>query len=199
MSDDVVEPAAGPAAPAGGLRSRVAPFIVLVVAVAIAGLFWILVGADSEDPETGSSPLLGRPAPAVVTTTLDGQRFDLSRRKGSWVVLNFFNSTCVPCKTEHPELIRFDEAQQPLGASRAELYSVVWGDDDASVRAYFADNGGDWTILDDTDGDIAVAFAVAKVPETWIIDPNGIVRWRIISNTTADFIAARIAESGGPS
>ena len=36
-------------------------------------------------------------------TTLDDESFDLARRKGSWVVLNFFNSTCVPCVAEHPE------------------------------------------------------------------------------------------------
>ena len=39
------------------------------------------------------------------------QPFDLARRKGSWVVLNFFNSTCAPCKAEHPELVEFTEQQ----------------------------------------------------------------------------------------
>src|SRR5262245_47370384 len=150
---------------------RVAPIVVLVVAVVMAGLFWILIAAKAEKAETAGSPLLGRPAPAVTAETLDGQRFDLQQRKGSWVVPNFFNSTCAPCKTEHPELVEFADAQRALGTGGAELYTVVWGNDDESaVRAFFADNGGDWPIVDDTDGDIAVAFAVAKVPETWIID-----------------------------
>lgn len=175
---------------------RVAPIIVLVVAVVVAGLLWILVGAKAEDSETAGSPLLGRPAPAVTAETLDGERFDLQRRKGSWVVLNFFNSTCAPCKTEHPELVEFADQQRSLGANAAELYTVVWGNDDQdAVRRFFADNGGDWPILDDADGDIAVAFAVAKVPETWIIDPEGFVRWRVVSNTTADKISELIAEA----
>jgi cytochrome c biogenesis protein CcmG, thiol:disulfide interchange protein DsbE len=180
-------------APAKG-RRRVAPFIVLAVAVLIAGLFWILVSADKPDSETAYSPLVDRAAPPVTAKTLDGKPFDLQRRKGSWVVLNFFNSTCVPCKTEHPELVDFAEQQRALGDQGVELYTVVWGNDsDNAVRQFFADNGGDWPVLTDPEGSIAVAFAVPKVPETWIIDPDGVVRERIISNTTAQFLTEQIS------
>jgi hypothetical protein len=44
----------------------------------------------------------------------------------------------------------------------------------------------------DEDGSIAVGFGVAKVPETWIIDPNGIVRGRVISRVTADFLSTQL-------
>ena len=44
----------------------------------------------------------------------------------------------------------------------------------------------------DDDGSIAVAFGVSKVPETWIVDPAGVVRARIISRVTADFLAAQL-------
>ncbi|MGZ4806053.1 MAG: TlpA family protein disulfide reductase, partial [Ilumatobacteraceae bacterium] len=69
---------------------RVAPFISLAAAAVLAALFIVLANSKSEKPDTTSSFLLGRPAPAVVSTTLDGKAFDLSKRKGSWVVLNFF-------------------------------------------------------------------------------------------------------------
>jgi cytochrome c biogenesis protein CcmG/thiol:disulfide interchange protein DsbE len=125
----------------------------------------------------------------VRTLTLDGDSFDLARRKGSWVVLNFFNSTCVPCVQEHPELVAFSEQQAGL-VDGAELYTVVNDDRDEAVRRFFADNGGDWPILTDDLGQIAVSFGVAKVPETWVIDPNGVVVQRQISRVAASQLAA---------
>jgi cytochrome c biogenesis protein CcmG, thiol:disulfide interchange protein DsbE len=167
-------------------RRPVAPIIVLVVAVIVAGLFWILVSAKSGDPaDTADSPLLGNPAPAVNATTLDGKPFDLQRRKGSWVVLNFFNSTCVPCVKEHPELVKFADEQAKL-ADGAELYTVINYDDESAVKAFFAKNGGSWPVLSDPDANISVAFGISKVPETWIIDPAGYVVQRAIVGLTDD-------------
>jgi cytochrome c biogenesis protein CcmG/thiol:disulfide interchange protein DsbE len=156
----------------------VAPIAATVVGVVLLGLLWVLVGAKPNPSDNADSPLLGQPAPAVVTTTLEDKPFDLSRRKGSWVVLNFFNSTCVPCRIEHPLLLTF--AQNQLSTDNpAEIYTVINDDDDSAVLAFFAENKGDWQKIRDIDGTIAVAFGVAKVPETWIVDPNGYVRLRI--------------------
>lgn len=170
------------AAASRSMRRRVAPLVVLVVALVMGGLFWVLASSRSGDADEGGivdSHLLGEPAPAVRTTTIDGQPFDLARRKGSWVVLNFFNSTCVPCKAEHPELVEFDQLQQSLGSNGAELYTVVQLDDDLNrVRDFFAERGGDWPVITDSDGQAFVSFGVAQVPETFIIDPDGVVRLR---------------------
>ena len=151
---------------------RVAPFVSLGAAVVLAALFIVLANSKSEKPDATSSFLLGRPAPAVVSTTLDGKAFDLSRRKGSWVVLNFFQSTCLPCKAEHPELVAF-AAQQASIADGAELYTIVKDDSDAAVSKWFAVQGGSWPIVKDDNGSISTDFGVAQVPETWIIDPSG--------------------------
>lgn len=163
-------------------RTRVAPIVALVVAAVLAGLVWVLVaGGSGSDDKNGivDSNLLDKPAPAVRTTTLDGEPFDLTRRKGNWVVLNFFNSTCAPCRAEHPELVTFAEQQAALGLAGAELYTVVQIDDDLqAVRDFFDARGGDWPILTDEEGSIFVAFGVALVPETFIIDPDGVVRLR---------------------
>jgi cytochrome c biogenesis protein CcmG/thiol:disulfide interchange protein DsbE len=173
---------------------RVAPFIVLGVTAVIAGLFYILIGAKTNEAETADSPLLGRPAPVVQTTTLDGKSFDLQRRKGSWVVLNFFNSTCVPCVQEHPELMKFATEQAQI-SDGAELYTVVWDDNRGAVQKFFADNGGTWPILTDDDARIEVAFGVAKVPETWIIDPNGFVVSRHLGGTTDDQLTRLVGQA----
>ena len=172
-------------------RRRLAPVAAAAAGLVILALLWVLVQAEPGDSTSADSPLLGRPAPTVVTTTTDDTPFDLSRRKGSWVLLNFFNSTCVPCVREHPELIEFHDRQQSA-AEAAELYTVIWDDRESNVEAWFQANGGDWPRLRDPDGAIGVAFGVARVPETWIVDPNGFVRLRILGEVTADFLTERL-------
>jgi cytochrome c biogenesis protein CcmG/thiol:disulfide interchange protein DsbE len=181
----------GPAVEVPGGRRRTAPFIALGVAAVVGLLIVVAAVAKGGDKETAATPLLGEPAPVVHTQAIDGQAFDLGSRRGSWVVLNFFSTWCRPCVEEHSDLVRFAQAQaaKPDGA---ELVSVIFNDDVDAVRAFFDENGGDWPKLTDPDGSIQVSFGVAKSPETWIIDPSGVVRGRIISRVTADQLSTLI-------
>jgi cytochrome c biogenesis protein CcmG/thiol:disulfide interchange protein DsbE len=196
MVDVLAEPAPpSPDGPPPG-RGRTVLFTTLAVAVVLAVLVVVFAQAKSGSQDTARTPLLDQPAPAVRTTTIDGQPFDLSQRKGSWVVLNFFGTWCPPCRQEHPELLRFATAQAQQ-AGGAELITVVSNDDPAKVRQFFQDNGGNWPVLTDDRGEIYVSFGVSKVPETWIIDPNGYVRFRSIATVTADGLASVLAQLKG--
>jgi cytochrome c biogenesis protein CcmG/thiol:disulfide interchange protein DsbE len=168
-------------------RSRpVAPWIALVIAVVMTGLFVVLVGADSSGGNRDAdSPLLGRPAPEAVGTLLDGSGFDLSQRKGSWVIINFFRADCAPCIAEHPDLVDFVAQQETMGAQGAEFYSIVVNDTREDVEEFFDKRGGDWPVVLEHE-QIDVAFGVALVPETWIIDPSGVVRARVISRISLE-------------
>ena len=104
-------------------QRRVAPFVATIVGVVLGALLIVLVTADPNPSDNAESPLLGNPAPAVVSTTLEDETFELARRKGSWVIFNFFNSTCVPCVNEHPDLVAFAEAEAK-SANPAELYNI---------------------------------------------------------------------------
>lgn len=167
-------------------RRRVAPIIAGVIALVMVGLLVVLAGADSSRTESADSPLIGRPAPEATGTLDDGTSFDLSRRKGSWVVLNFFDPTCIPCIQEHPELVTFADDQATLGADGAELYSVITRGEQPEIDAFFDENGGDWPAIYSDADEIPVAFGVSQVPETWIIDPRGVVQLRLISKITAE-------------
>jgi cytochrome c biogenesis protein CcmG/thiol:disulfide interchange protein DsbE len=178
-------------------RGKAAPFVALAIAIVCAGLFVVLAGADSGKSETADTPLLNQPAPDAVGALADGSSFDLARRKGSWVVLNFFDPECVPCVEEHPELLAFDEQERELGNVGAELVTVVFRDDRNGVAEFFADEGGDWPVVYDDEGSIATAFGVALVPETWVVDPDGIVRWRTINPVTAAELDSVIDQLSG--
>lgn len=195
MSDATPSPDSAPSATPG---RRVAPFAALGVALVIGALFVVLAtskGEPVDDVGVIDSPLLGRAAPTVRSTTIDGAPFDLARRKGSWVVLNFFNSTCAPCRAEHPELLRFVEQQASFGAAGAELYTILQvGDRIEDVEAFFIARGGDWPVVRDDEGLINVDFAVAQVPETYIIDPDGVVRVRWAGQIDADTLSRLVQE-----
>ena len=174
-------------------RRPVAPYVAGAVGILLVAFLVILAIAKPGGSESASSPLLGEPAPVVQSTTIDGPDFDLARRKGRWVVLNFFNSTCVPCRQEHGFLVDFAKEQES-SANPVELYTVVNDDSDNAINAFFSTFGGDWPKIRDDDGAISVAFGVAKVPESWVIDPNGFVRLRILGALTKGFLSTRLDE-----
>jgi len=167
-------------------RRRVAPLVVGAVTVALVALFVVLLTADNAQDQTADSPLLGKVAPDVSAEYEDGSSFVLSHRKGSWVVLNFFTHDCVPCIREHPDLVDFVDQQRALGSEGAEFYSVVRDSTRDEVDDFFAERGGDWPIVYDVDYEFVNGFGVPLVPETWIIDPNGVVRARFIAEVTAE-------------
>jgi cytochrome c biogenesis protein CcmG/thiol:disulfide interchange protein DsbE len=179
-------------------RRRIAPIVALMVAAVLGGLFWVLAGSKSGAVDKVGiieSPLIGRPAPTVRSTTLDGEPFDLARRKGSWVVINFFNSTCAPCRAEHPALVEFTEQQASFGAAGAEFYTVLqYSDDVSDVKSFFVARGGDWPIIRDDEGQINVAFGVAQVPETFIINPDGVVVTRWAGQIDADTLSRLVQQ-----
>ena len=72
------------------------------------------------------------------------------------------------------------------------MYTIINDDSDAAVRAYFQTYKGNWPKIRDSDGSISVAFGVAKVPETWVIDPDGFVRLRILGALSEGFLSQQI-------
>jgi cytochrome c biogenesis protein CcmG, thiol:disulfide interchange protein DsbE len=174
--------------PVATARRPMARLLVLVLAVVLGGLVFMLARAPSGDQaETAATPLLNRAAPSLNGVTLAGDRFDLGSRRGSWVVLNFFSTNCTPCRLEHPELVAFHDAQAAKPVSeRVEIVTDVFYDSESNVRKFFGEQGGgDWPIVLDSGNAGALAYSVAKVPETWIIDPNGVVRSHLITTLTA--------------
>lgn len=202
-----VAPDGGPApdeAPAGGeehdlapapRRGRLALLISGVMTLVIGGLVVVLAGSDPSTDREAYSALLGDPVPAVVGESLDGEAFDIDQHLGRWVVVNFFARWCPPCIQEHPELVSFDEVHRELGD--VQLVSVIFDDDPEGVADFFATQGGEWPVLPDPDGRIATEFGVAQVPETYIIDPSGVVVAKLIGGVTQDGLERVIDEAGG--
>jgi cytochrome c biogenesis protein CcmG, thiol:disulfide interchange protein DsbE len=184
-------------------RSRGRPALWGSVAAGIVLALFVAVLATRDSAATNrsvESPLLGKPAPALAgESMLDGQAFDLRDAEGQWVLVNFFATWCEPCRKEHPELVRF--AQDHQVADDARVVSVVFSDEPSDVERYFRDNGGDWPVVDDDEGRIVFNWSVSGVPESYLVDPDGGVRAKIVGGVDADKLEdlLRRAQAQAPS
>lgn len=127
--------------------------------------------------------MVGKPAPAIEAESIDGQEIRLSAFRGKWVVVNFFATWCVPCRLEHPELIRFSQARETQGD--AMVLGVVYSDSAQAVREFRDKEGGSWPMLIDPKGRIALDYGVAGVPESFLVDPDGLVVAKLLGGVRA--------------
>ena len=176
-------------APRRGHTATVAAVVLVVVA---ALLVWVFATSEPATNRRAQTPLQGKVAPALAGTSIDGESFDIDQARGRWVIVNFFAEYCVPCRREHPELVEFARAHDVLGD--AQVVAVIYDDDLTTVRRFFAEHGGDWPVLDDPDGRVALDYGVTGVPETFVVSPEGLVVTRFDSQVTRAGLDALLAE-----
>ena len=172
-------------------KPRGALVAVLVIVAIVGFLVVVLATREPAKNRVADSPLVGRPAPAVVGPTLDGTDFDLAAERGRWVLVNFFATWCAPCRQEHDDLVAFDENHEDVGD--AGVVSVVFDDSTAEARAFFEEHGGRFPVVVGDDGDIALDYGVAKVPESYLISPGGVIVAKIIGGVTAQGLEELLA------
>jgi cytochrome c biogenesis protein CcmG/thiol:disulfide interchange protein DsbE len=159
-------------------------WVAAAVGVPVAVLIGVLATRQPAIDTAAASPLVGRPAPEIDAPALDGGRVRLSDLRGKWVLVNFFNSWCVPCREEHPELLKFHARHAQAGD--AVILGVIRDDTADAVRAFREKEGGDWPAVDDPGGTVALDYGVRGQPETFVVSPDGVVVARYISTITAD-------------
>lgn len=184
------------AAPDRPASARTALIASCIIAVLVALLVVVLANGEPSTERATQSPLLGQLAPETAGVTLDGDRVSIDEHRGRWVIVNFFASWCVPCRTEHPELIDFHERHRAIGD--AVVVGVTFDNESDDARAFFAEHGGDWPVIDDPQNSIAVAYGVAQVPETFVVAPDGTVVQRLIGGVTAAQLDALLAQYEAP-
>ena len=117
-----------------------------------------------------------RPAPDFVLTSFDGQRIQLSDFRGRIVVLNFWATWCPPCRVEAPVLQRAAERLESAGVTILGI--DVWDDQSAAIE-FLNETGVTYPNAEDTTRLIPVEFGVTGLPETFVIDRQGVLvrRW----------------------
>src|SRR5262249_19464674 len=154
---------------------------ILIVAMLVA-LFWRALDPN-RDPSALRSVLVGKPAPAFDLPGLaDGApRLALAAFKGKLVAVNFFASWCLPCPAEHPFL------KQVSAELDVPVIGVAWKDTSEAARGFLAELGDPYAATGiDEHGRTGIDFGITGVPETFLVDGNGVVRYRLAGPLTPD-------------
>jgi cytochrome c biogenesis protein CcmG/thiol:disulfide interchange protein DsbE len=124
----------------------------------------------------GSSRIaVGEPAPSTSLPRLEGDGTgSLAQYKGRWVLVNFWASWCIPCRQEAPAL---EEFQRQHGGTKFTVIGIDTRDLSDDGRAFADKYGLSYPQLRDGDGGAAHDFGTTGVPENFLLDPTGTVRW----------------------
>ena len=150
-------------------KKTLVPFAVFILIVG-----FLAIGLN-RDPGIVPSPLIGKPAPAFSAPTLLGAQPELTSEelKGKVWIFNVWASWCVACRDEHPLLI---------GLQRDKVASIVglnYKDKEEDAKSWLEKFANPYQVIAlDPAGDIAIDFGVYGVPETFIIDKEGIIRYK---------------------
>ncbi len=150
-----------------GSTARWLALITGLVIVAFIVLLAFAGGDAADDP----SRLVDQRVPAVEGVALSGENFNIDNHRGQWVLVNFFATWCPPCVAEHPDLVELEQWGADNG--KLQVLSIVFDDQRDRVAEFFEKNGGTWPVL--FDPALAIKFQVAQVPESFLVNPDGIV------------------------
>jgi cytochrome c biogenesis protein CcmG/thiol:disulfide interchange protein DsbE len=117
------------------------------------------------------SPLVGKPAPAIVARSFTGSTISLSSMRGRWVLVNFFASWCDACKQEEPQLEQFLYAHP--GGARTQVLGVLYGDTEGDGKSFQSAEGATWPSVVDNGGLIALDYGVGALPRSYLLNPSG--------------------------
>jgi cytochrome c biogenesis protein CcmG, thiol:disulfide interchange protein DsbE len=153
-----------------------AAFALLVVVLAI-GI------KQSPDKDLIPSPLIGKPAPefSLPSLTDPGRRVSSDQLQGHWYLFNVWGTWCVSCRAEHEMLLRIRQS------GIIPLVGLDWKDDRGDAISFLKDAGDPYqTIAVDQDGSEAIMWGVYGAPETFLVNPQGIVVYKYIGPITQE-------------
>jgi cytochrome c biogenesis protein CcmG/thiol:disulfide interchange protein DsbE len=172
-----------------GRNIRLAAYGIALAAVAFAV---VLASRFGSDPGLVDSPLLNRAAPQFDLPPLEGgEPVALSDLGGEIVVLNFFASWCTECRKEHEALVSTADAFAGDGVT---FVHVSYEESPPDTIAYLdlAGRSDSALYLADPGSRTAIAYGVYGIPETFFIDPEGVVVGKIIGESDAFILGATI-------
>ena len=157
------------------------------------GLFIVLVGflgvGLKLDPREVPSPLIGKPAPDFALTRLDDPAKTIRRADmiGKVWILNVWASWCVACREEHPMLVELGRSQV------APLIGLDYKDKRQDALGLLQRQGNPYVLSAvDVDGRVGIDYGVYGVPETYVIDKQGIIRYKQIGPITRETLEKTI-------
>ena len=176
-------------------------FLVVLPLVALIALVAVFAVSLNRDPSLVPSVLIDKPAPAFAMPEVAGlgvPGFDTAALGGDVTVVNVFASWCVPCRVEHPLLTALKSE------AAVRLYGINQKDAPENAAAFLRELGNPYDAVGaDSNGRVSIDWGVYGVPETFVVDAGGVIRYKHIGplspNAIRDGLLPAIARarSGG--
>ena len=168
-------------------RGKTAAIVIAIAFLALLGLlFYGVLVSDRADREALPSPLIGKPAPEFSLPVLHepGRLVSSQDLRGQPYLLNVWGSWCPACRVEHPVLTRFAETK------RLRVIGYNWKDEHADAMRWLEQFGNPfWLVLADVEGRAAIDWGIYGAPETFLVDAEGVVRWKHVGPVDDAIIA----------
>lgn len=134
----------------------------------------LVVALLEPKPELAQTPKI---LPSLQLQSLGGE--SSFRTDGTISIINFFASWCGPCKVENAELSLLKPEKN------VTMHGIAWNDSEENIRRFLDDHGNPFHQLwRDEDGEAAIALGVRGVPETFIVDKRGMIRYHLTGPIT---------------
>jgi cytochrome c biogenesis protein CcmG/thiol:disulfide interchange protein DsbE len=157
-------------------------FLLLPLVLFIGLVAFLLVGLR-RDPHEVPSPLINKPAPEFKLSQLrePNKTFSPQEMRGKVWVLNFWGTWCVACREEHPLLLEFAKT------GTVPIYGVDYKDDRAAAIQMLEEEGNPYTLtVSDPEGRVSIDYGVYGAPESYLIDRDGVIRFKQIGPITKE-------------
>lgn len=158
----------------------------LVAFLVLAAFLYVGLGLN---PHEVPSPLIGKPAPQFTLPELHdpSKRFSSAGMKGRVWLLNVWSSWCVSCREEHPVLV--DLSRRNV----VPIYGLDYKDKPEDGLGWLARGGNPYVLsISDLDGRVGIDYGVYGVPETYVIDKQGIIQYKEIGPVTPEKLQSTI-------
>lgn len=157
----------------------------IVIVVGVFGLLSLFYKGLGADPKKIPTVLVGTEAPAFAGPDVpSGTLMSSQSLQGKVVVMNFWASWCRECRLEHDNLLAIN--RQFRHDQNFVMVGINYQDKEDDARRYLEVYGREFDHLRDVSGTIAIDYGVYGVPETFVIDQKGIIRYKQIGPILGD-------------
>lgn len=153
-----------------GRRLLLAVIVSIVVVLLIGTL---IVPGPRAKPGASPAPVVGHPAPNFSLSALRGPAIALNSLRGNVVLLNFWATWCVPCRTEVPRLVSW---YQHFHRNRLIVVGIDRQEPQSDVQGFAARYHMTYPIGIDSSGSILAQYRVVPLPASFVLDASGVVR-----------------------
>ena len=163
------------------------PFIAFLGLAIVGGVALQNTLSGSRNPNQLPSVLIGKTAPDLPLPLLQNNRAKLAldAYRGQPLLVNFFASWCAPCRAEAPAL---EHLSKQIG-----IIGIAYKDRPQDTRRFLQQYGNPFVEIGrDDDGRAGMAWGVYGVPETYLIDPSGLIKWRHAGPLSRDVITTQL-------